>query len=389
MRPNAAIVLVTTSYPNKGDGSEAAGGFVEDLAIELAKRIPVRVVAPGADSLVEQAGHGLEVYRYAAPKKPLSTLRPWVPAEMFAILRLLRTGMLATRAAVAAGPTAMLIGLWALPSGEWARRVAAETGLPYCVWTLGSDIWALGRMPGVRAMLARVLAGAKFCFSDGYQLAEDTRLLAGREVEFLPSTRSIQNRRPDPIRTAPPYRLLFLGRWHPNKGVDLLLECLGALSEEDWSRIERVEIQGGGRLEGAVTAAVDALRASGRPVLKGGFLSKQAAEEAMLRSDLLVIPSRIESIPVVFSDAMKLGMPVVSMPVGDLGKLVEREPACGAVASDVSAQGLRVALAQVIASDISRFSPGVRDRSSMFDISLIAERLARIPGVLREEGEGD
>lgn len=386
MKPIAAIVLITTSYPNKRDGSEAAGGFVEDLAVELAKWAPVRVVAPGPENVVEQGGHGVEVYRYASPGKPLSTLRPWAPVEMLGILRLMRTGLLATRRAVAAGPTAMLIGLWALPSGEWARRVAAEAGLPYCVWTLGSDIWTLGRIPGVRALLTRVLRGAGVCFSDGLQLAEDTRRLAGREVEFLPSTRAIRNSRPDPVRCAPPYRLLFLGRWHPNKGIDTFLECLGTLSDEDWGRIERVEIQGGGGLADVVTSAIDSLQKAGRPVVKGGFLGKEAAEEAMLRSDLLIIPSRIESIPVVFSDAMKLGLPVVSTPVGDLAELVELEPACGVVAADVSARGLRAALAQVIASDLSRFAEGTTDRSSRFDIGLIAARLAQISAA--QQGEG-
>lgn len=388
MKPRAAIVLITTSYPRQRDGSEAAGGFVEDLAIELAKRVPVRVVAPGPVNLVECAGDGVEVHRYAAPNKPLSTLRPWVPTEMLAILRLMRAGLLATRSAVAAGPTAMLIGLWALPSGEWARRVAAETGLPYCVWTLGSDIWTLARIPGVRALLIRVLRKARICFSDGLQLAEDTRQLAGREVEFLASTRAIRGKRMEPIRSAPPYRLLFLGRWHPNKGVDLLLECLGMLSEEDWNRIERVEIQGGGGLEGDVTAVIDSLRAAGRPVVKGGYLGKEAAHQAMLRSDLLVIPSRIESIPVVFSDAMKHGLPVVSTPVGDLTRLVQLEPACGLVVREVSARALRIGLAQVIASDISSFAPGVSDRSLTFDIGVVAERIARIPAALREEGLG-
>ena len=59
------------------------------------------------------------------------------------------------------------------------------------------------------------------CYSDGIKLAEDTRRIAGREVQFLPSTRRIGRVRSEPPRAAAPYRLLFLGRWHPNKGIDL------------------------------------------------------------------------------------------------------------------------------------------------------------------------
>src|SRR5690606_36196482 len=42
-----ALVIVTSSFPISGDGSEAAGTFVADLAEELAKHVPIRIVAPG------------------------------------------------------------------------------------------------------------------------------------------------------------------------------------------------------------------------------------------------------------------------------------------------------------------------------------------------------
>ncbi|MPT43185.1 MAG: glycosyltransferase [Klebsiella sp.] len=65
-------------------------------------------------------------------------------------------------------------------------------------------------------------------------------------------------------------------------------------------------------------------------------MSKPEAEAAIVHADCLLIPSRIESIPVVFSDAMKLGRPVVSMPVGDLPQLVGS--GVGILARQVSSQ---------------------------------------------------
>ena len=185
-----AIVLVTTSFPILGDGSEAAGSFVSDLAEELAKHLPVRVVAPGAHSTREHWADNVEVFRFAAPDKPLSTLKPWMPSDLLAIRRVLAAGEAATREAANAGPTAHILALWALPSGHWARRVSRQAGVPYSVWTLGSDIWTLGRIPVVRSHLRRVLRDAHTCYSDGLKLADDTRAICGREVEFLPSTAS-------------------------------------------------------------------------------------------------------------------------------------------------------------------------------------------------------
>ena len=62
-----ATVLVTSSYPITGDGSEAAGSFVRDLAHELARHGPCRVVAPGNQNDVENETKSLTVYRYRAP----------------------------------------------------------------------------------------------------------------------------------------------------------------------------------------------------------------------------------------------------------------------------------------------------------------------------------
>ena len=374
MTAGPGIVLVTTSYPVWGDGSEAAGSFVSDLAEQLATHCPVRVVAPGPTGGREIWSAGVEVLRYVAPDRPLSTLRPWKPADALAIARLFAGGMAATRQAVMNDPTAHILALWALPSGHWARRVSRASGVPYSVWTLGSDIWTLGRVPLIRGWLRRVLRQARVCYSDGLQLAQDTRRIAGRPVEFLPSTRRIEGTRTAPFRDAPPFRLLFLGRWHPNKGVDLLIEALRRLDEEDWRRIEAVEICGGGPLEPLVRAGVESLRAAGHPVELRGFLDKPAAAEAMLRADYLLIPSRIESIPVVFSDAMKLGCPVVAMPVGDLPRLIG-EHDCGLLASRADGAAFAAAIGAALERSPSVFEAGVARARERFALPPIARGL--------------
>lgn len=370
---SAALVLVTTSFPIKGDGSEAAGSFVADLVEELAKHLPVRVVAPGPEAARQRWSSNVEVYRYAAPARPLSTLRPWHPGDLGWTMRVLRGGMAATRAATREGASHVL-ALWGLPCGEWARRIAKERGIGYSVWMLGSDVWTLGRIPLLRRALGRVIRQAVRAYADGYQLAEDARRIARAPVAFLPSTRRIDLREPPLPRDQPPYRLLFLGRWHPNKGVDLLQDALGMLEEEDWQRIERVEIQGGGPLEPLVRERVAALQERGRPVEAGRFLTKPEAEAAIARADWVLIPSRIESIPVVFSDAMKLGRPVVAMPVGDLPALLRRYPV-GVSAELVASAAYAKAIALALAGSAVAHVPGLQACAESFDLASIAHEL--------------
>lgn len=369
------LVIVTTSFPVVGDGREAAGSFVSDLAQELAQQVSVRVVAPGARSIVETWTTGVEVFRYAAPPKALSTLKLWKPSDVFQIARTLRGGAEATMRATTGQSLAHILALWVLPSGYWARAAARRNHLSYSVWALGSDIWSLGRIPLARVALREVIRGATNRYADGLRLGDDAARISGKPFTFLPSTRRIGSHDSRPLASSPPYRMLFLGRWHANKGVDLLLDALALLSDDDWTRVAALEICGGGPLESRVRAGVDKLRLAGRPVELRGYLDKDAAEDAILRADYLLIPSRIESIPLVFSDAMKLGRPVVSMPVGDLPSLIASSMPCGLLAKEISAEAFAIAISRALAQKPMEFLAGAKNIAAKFDLTAVAKRI--------------
>lgn len=383
------LTLISTSYPIAADGSEAAGSFVADLVQALAEHVAVRVVAPGPQAGQEVVSERITVYRFAAPDKPLSTLKPWKLRDMLWTHRVLRGGMQATRQAAAGSQH--IFALWALPSGEWARRAAHELGISYSVWMLGSDIWSLGRVPLLRGILAKVIRQAQHAYADGLQLGLDAEKIAQRPIAFLPSTRAIGATAAPPPRAQAPYHLLFLGRWHPNKGIDLLLQVLHLLTDADWQRISRVEIQGGGPMQALVQAEVAKLQAAGRPVQLGGFLAKAEAEQAMARADWVLIPSRIESIPVVFSDAMKLGRPVLAMPVGDLPRLVAGQnllqgaaQTCGLLAAQVNAASYAQALQRLLEHSPAAFAAGIAAQAQVFDLPQLAGRMQNELGLQNE-----
>lgn len=369
-----ALVLVTSSFPIAGDGSEAAGSFVADLVEELAKHIHVRVVAPGPETKREHWAERIDVHRYAAPSRPLSTLRLWHPGDLQCIAKILRAGQQATHEA-SADAAQHIVALWGLPCGEWARRAALRQGIGYSVWVLGSDVWSLGSIPLLRGALRRVLQQAQQAYADGYQLVVDAQKISRTPVSFLPSTRRIGLQKIAAPRDQPPYRLLFLGRWHSNKGVDLLLDALALINEDDWKRIELVEIQGGGPLHDLVHKKIIALQASNRPVVAGRYLEKSEAEAAIARADWVLIPSRIESIPVVFSDAMKMGRPVAAMPVGDLPRLIASQPQCGLLAEEVNAIAYANTIKQALWEPASGYASSTTEMAKKFDLRKLAHQL--------------
>ena len=368
------LLVVTTSYPSNAsaDGREAAGAFVADLVKTLAETCDVRVVAPGRRAAVSDVAR-ISTWRFRADR-PLSLLSPLKPWHWWPIMRTLVGLRRAVRLATADGCVAHALALWILPSG-WAVRSGAP-GLPYSVWALGSDIWTLARLPVVRSVLHRVVSGAATCHADGYGLCDDARRATGRAFDFLPSARIQPFARRRPIATEGPYRVLFLGRWHPNKGVDLLLSALGLLDDTAWSRIERIDIAGGGPLEAVVRAGVAALQARGRPVRQHGFLDPEAAARAMDETDYLVLPSRIESIPVVFSDALHFGLPVVATPVGDLPRLLE-DGRAGVLAEAADAEAIARAITEALSTPPITFAGGIGDLKHHFDLQEAACDLLR------------
>ena len=91
MTHQPALVIVTSSFPISGDGSEAAGIFVADLAEELAKHVPVRVVARGAPmpATVDGRCRSLSLCR---PGAGTVHAQPWHPADAMRVLRVLHAG---------------------------------------------------------------------------------------------------------------------------------------------------------------------------------------------------------------------------------------------------------------------------------------------------------
>ena len=365
------LLIVTTSYPDEHEGTAAAGSFVQDFAYALSSHVKVTVVAPGKKNHISQENQ-IQVQRFAVPRQPLSLLSPTNPIDWPDISTVLKRGSQAVCQASDPSEITHSLAMWALPGGYWAMQAQKRFGIPYSVWALGSDIWTLGKIPIVRGVLRRVLRNASNRYADGLALKRDVERIGGLPCNFLPSSRILATSSPSKtLRDGPPYRLAFLGRWHPNKGIDLLLQSLKLLTSEDWQRIEAIRIHGGGPLEPQVHNLAVPLIQAGRPITVGGYLDRDDARSLLDWTDYVMIPSRIESIPVIFSDAMQTRCPVVAMPVGDLPQIVV-EYSCGILASKVSAAGFAQALHKTLTMRPVDFSAGLDATAKLFDTTVTA-----------------
>ena len=227
----------------------------------------------------------------------------------------------------------------------------------------------------LRSYLRSVLRKAERCYADGLQLAEEVTRISDAPCEFMPSARCLPKDARKVVADARPYRLAFLGRWHRNKGIDILLDSLRQLSADDWSRVSEVRIYGGGPLESDVAHAVRELQSLGRPISVGGYLNSAEAAELIAWTDYLALPSRVESIPVIFSDAAQIGRPLVATPVGDLPRLFEKRE-FGILADDATVNAYTDALHQALCVRPAQFQSQLAEFAKEFDIADVAERFS-------------
>jgi glycosyltransferase involved in cell wall biosynthesis len=109
-------------------------------------------------------------------------------------------------------------------------------------------------------------------------------------------------------------RILFLGNLSERKGVSDLLAAL-ARPELDAKALE-VVIAGGGDVAG-YQAKARALGVEGS-VRFAGWCNQEQVGELMARTDVLVLPSYDEGLPLVILEALGHGVAVVCTPVGEI-----------------------------------------------------------------------
>jgi glycosyltransferase involved in cell wall biosynthesis len=370
------LLLLTSSFPLfPGDGRAAAGLFVADLAAALAGAgHDVLVATP--DRPGEKAawsGFRVEWLPWRGGDRPLSQIPLGRPAQWPAVASLAWGLARRIRRLAAAHQTEATIALWAVPCGWWARGLRRRAGVPYVNWCLGSDVWVFGRRPLLRRFLRAALRDSEANFGDGLDLAAEAEAVSRRRCEFLPSTRDLPAcaEATAPAPPGPRPLFLFVGRYLPVKGADVLLEAF-ALYLRRGGR-GRLVMRGGGPLAEELRRRGAAAEFAGR-VEVGGFADAPELARWLDACDAVVVPSRLESIPLIYSDALKRGRPLIVTEVGDMGVLMRRHRAGLAVPPE-DPEALAAALLAVDCEGTAGWAAAVRRAAAEFELAASAERL--------------
>jgi glycosyltransferase involved in cell wall biosynthesis len=117
--------------------------------------------------------------------------------------------------------------------------------------------------------------------------------------------------KPEP-RTDGRYAILYVGAIQPRKGLIYLVEALARLRDAfDNSLVLRVVGASGGTYKDEVMQRAVALNVAGQMEWLG-VLKERDVAQVLARSDLLVLPSFWENMPMCIGEAFAAGVPVVS-----------------------------------------------------------------------------
>jgi glycosyltransferase involved in cell wall biosynthesis len=316
------IALFTTSFPSNADTVVNAGVCVKDFAAVLTELgHEVEVLTPYKRGARHEFSHkNTTFFRWLGNSDSVTHISMKKPLGVVQLGSIVSLGSIAALRLVRRFRPDHVLCFWVFPCGLWARVAKAFTGTSYSVWALGSDIWVLGKIPGFARILGWLGRGASQRYADGVVLANDFAAFTRDSVEFLATSRILAP--PPGVRVGEGGYYLYLGRYHPNKGIDLLIEAIGLIKARLPADF-RLRTHGFGPLEEQVRARVRELGLSEIVDVRGPTTADEVAG-VLRRARGLIIPSRIESVPLVVSDGLQMELPILVTDVGDMGALVRR-----------------------------------------------------------------
>lgn len=174
-------------------------------------------------------------------------------------------------------------------------------------------------------------------------------------------------------------QLLFVGRLAAVKGLPVLFEALATLNRADIA----LTIVGDGPDRAALEAQAKALPG---PVDFLGYRSQSEVAGLLGESDIFVLPSFAEGLPVVLMEALAAALPVVATRIAGIPELVE-DGTTGRLAPPGNATALADAISTLIENPEAARRLGLEGRARVaagFDSHQEASRLAQLFRAYRE-----
>jgi len=355
------ICVVTSSFPINSQVSENAGGFVYDftkLLLELGH--DVTVVTPQNSEIQD-----IEILSFAnfANVTSLAHLSTKVFFDVLRLSSVVISGSIKLLKIQKKEKFDRILCFWALPSGLINLPARYFFKTPMDTWLLGSDVWAARSYPfGIR-ILRIISKYSEFLFADGIGLAAENFKLTNVQPRFLASGRKTIEFEDSKQAPVSPY-IVFVGRLHANKGIDLLVKAYFELLSNN-PNLPNLHIYGEGPLKIDLQKLV--LNSGNQTKVQFlGILTNKELPRVASQSSGFIIPSRIESIPLILGQASRYAPKILVTDVGDMGDLVKAHKA--GIVCEPNVASLAICIQDLLDSDSEMYEAGRREVSETLSL---------------------
>jgi len=190
----------------------------------------------------------------------------------------------------------------------------------YSTWALWSDVWKVWSYPFWKLIFKSILKNAKKSYADGYWLSEWVEEISWVKTGFLPSSRILKFEDNQKVRRDK-NMLLYIWRYHQNKWPDILVRAFKKILWKYWDM--KLVMFWWWPLKEHLQEYIIKNNLQ-KHITYNWFSTQKDNEFYFKKAWLLVIPSRIESIPVILSDWAQTWMPIVATNAWDMWLLLEK-----------------------------------------------------------------
>jgi glycosyltransferase involved in cell wall biosynthesis len=366
------ICVLTSSYPiNSKDAS--VGFFARDFVSILAQYgHEVVVLTQLRNGLIEDDKEYKTIrYKWLGGNTPLSVLKIWKPRDFVYTISFFYQGYKSLKSILAKENIDHIFALWAVPSGFLALLAKRKFNVNYSIWCLGSDIWFYGRNILTKGIVKKILKSSTYNYADGIGLCDEVTNLSRKYCCFLPTSRILNQPNELTVNVSEKKEFVFIGRYHPNKGPDVLLKAISLLD----SKIARQSIfhfYGGGEMENDMKKFVAENGLTNTFI--HGYIDITDIVTCLRQAHYLIIPSRYDSIPVIFSDSLQCQLPIIATDVGDTGDLIKKYN-IGFVCEKENANELAKLIEKSFYIEKSEFIENINEALKIFDVKKTVQKL--------------
>ncbi len=370
----ARHILVTNDYPPKTGGIQS---YLRELWRRLPEGDAVVLTARGPQGPETAAFDAGEPYQVIRTSDPVLLPTPALRGRILDLVQGTGAGL------VMIDP--------ALPLGA----LGPTLGIPYGLVLHGAEVTVPARLPGSRALLARVLAGATLAVAAGGYPEQEARLAAGAAmpptVQVPPGVDLTRFRPLDAEQRRQARRRLGLpaegrlvvsvSRLVPRKGMDVLIEASALLGQARPDLV--VAIAGSGRDTGRLERLIST---SGAPVRLLGHVADDDLPDLNGCCDVWAMLCRNrwggleqEGVGIVVLEAAACGVPQVAGLSGGAGEAVANGETGFVVSRPSDPEAVAAAIGTLLDDEILRARMGAAARRRVeeeFDYDHLAARLA-------------